>query len=128
MQTDKTDIAATAMLNLSNQHKQGNIKLSKTFYDALSFKLNDNETTVTTRLTMIGIIGRLKQTSSIDIIRKLIKETKSTTIRRTSIGTLGIIGEEDDIYLLKKYEFSRTKYVALAAKVALKKIRARVYK
>ena len=128
MQTDKTDIAATAMLNLSNQHKQGNIKLSKTFYDALSFKLNDNETTVTTRLTMIGIIGRLKQTSSIDIIRKLIKETKSATIRRTSIGTLGIIGEEDDIYLLKKYEFSKTKYVALAAKAALKKIRARVYK
>lgn len=112
--------AGTAILHLALNGQKVDSK------STLSRLEDPTKTSIHTRTTILAVWGKTKDKSQLPTIRKYATQDKIASLKATAIGTLGLIGEEEDLLIINKALYHTNGRVVLAARAAKKKIEARM--
>ncbi len=121
----KKDMGGTAIIHLAYQEGEGTVKLGEEYGERIAKQLDDEEVTLATKISILGVIGQRRDTRRIALVRKYADQNEVASLKRTAIGTLGLIGDESDIPLVKAALGHKNRGVVLAAKGALKRLTAK---
>lgn len=115
--SDTSDMAATAMIQLSFLERSGAVELSVDYANELSRRLADPKGSLASKISMIGLIGSRRMDGYADAVRHLALSDQPS-LRRVAIATLGLIGDESDSERLKSALTDKDPSVAIAARSA----------
>ncbi|VGO23283.1 HEAT repeat domain-containing protein [Pontiella sulfatireligans] len=113
--------AGTALLAL-DKLSRNHAEFSKDDINAAMFNLaQDNDATLANRVTALRLCGERNNIQALETVRDLSRNGDTTMLRCAAIATLGEIGTEEDLVLLKAFAASRDKRIRRIAESALKK-------
>ncbi|MBF0196984.1 MAG: HEAT repeat domain-containing protein [Planctomycetes bacterium] len=118
----KTDVSGTALLNivaLNQTHGEFDLDLLK---NELKDIINSDDVHGTNLVTAISVIGSLRYSEALPEVRRFTSEGKDTHIKIASIYTLGHIGEESDLEILKELSSVDNQLIQKAATKARRQL------
>jgi hypothetical protein len=121
----KDGLAGTAIVNLALQEGEGRVRNDESFSRQIEAQLADAEVSVSTRMSILGVIGKRKDERLLPVVRDYAASTNDG-LRRCAIAALGQIGVAGDLALIEKGLTDRNRAVRLAAKAAEGRLQARL--
>ena len=121
---DKTSISATAMLHIKLHFLSGRMNIDPKIMSSITDISEDKDMPLTNRITTTALIGSLKKKEDLPLLRKLIGESSiEASILRTSIASIGLMGDESDIELLNPFLKHKNGAVVKATTAALNRLK-----
>ena len=111
-------IPGTALLHLHRLEDDGAIALDDGYADLLVSAIDDPSADLMTRMTAAGIAGERRERRALPSLR-LLATTGIAALRRVSLAALGLIGEADDLEILRQAATSDDPGVRAAASAAI---------
>jgi len=111
-------VSGTALLHLHYIDQRGVSTLPSGYDDRLATCLTDVTVDLSTRMTAVGIIGQRGLKTRIETIRTLAEQAPKPALRRTALATLGMLGDQADLALVRRYTANQDALIAAAAKGA----------
>ena len=120
-----TEIAGVALLAMSHLAENSISGFdSGTVAAKAAAVASDENAYELSRISAIGICGRLNESSVLPNIRSTVEGSSSVTLKIAAIAALGNIGETSDLALLEKLQNERP--YAVAAKNAVRKLKSKI--
>jgi hypothetical protein len=116
-----SDIAATAMIQLCFLERSGIMSLPGGYADELAKRLADPKGSLSSKMSMIGLIGSRRMNEHLDTVRRL-SSSDQPSLRRVAFATLGLIGDASDTERLKVALADRDPSVSIAARSAFERL------
>lgn len=124
----KNPKAGTALLHLAYQERENDVALEENYSEQNIIKLADPKVHIDQKTSILTIIGMRKDIAQLSVLRKYAKQDETASLKSTAIGSLGLIGEEEDLVIINKALYHTNGRVVLAARAAKKKIEERMAK
>lgn len=119
-------MSGTVVLALRNNIGQEGI-LEEVAQEKVSAVALDDQQPDSSRMTAIQVAAELGNRDMLPLAREIVPSRKYTVpFRMSSMATIGILGDESDLSLLKKYTKSSDMRLRLASQAAVKKINGRL--
>jgi len=115
-------VSGTALLHLHYIDERGVRSLPSGYDDRLGTCLTDATVDLSTRMTAVGIIGQRGMRTQIHAIRMLVEQAPEPALRRTALATLGVLGDQTDLALVRRYTGDQDALIAAAAKGAERRL------
>ncbi len=120
-----TEIAGVALLAMSHLAEKNEPGFdSGTVAEKAAAIANDSTAYELSRISAVGVCGRLGDKSVLPTIRETVANSTSVTLKMASIAALGDIGERSDLALLEKLQSERP--YSVAAKSAISKLKSKI--
>lgn len=116
-----SDMAATAMIQLSFLEHRGIMTLPSDYADELAKRLADTKGSLASKMSMVGLIGSRRMNAHLDTVRRL-TSSDQPSLRRVALATLGLIGDASDAEHLKMAIADRDPSVSIAARDAYERL------
>ena len=118
LQHGQGSIPATVMVHLDRLEGEGQVRLDSSFVSDLVAHLNSPATSLSSRMTIIGLLGKRQERSCLPLIRAYAVDSQPS-LRRVAIAALGHIGDVSDRPLIEKARNDADALVVAAATSAL---------
>jgi len=120
----KDSLAGTALIHLALQEGNNNIIIEP---DYMIEHLEDSKVSIHTKTSILAIIGKRKDVEQLPVLRKYASQDKNAALKANAIGSLGLIGEEQDLKIVNLALYHDNGRVVLAARAAKKRIEKRIF-
>ena len=114
--------AGTALIHLA-LHEE---KIEKIDSDHMLNQLKNSKTSIHTRTAILAVWGKSNDKTKLPVIRKYAIQDKDAALKSVAIGSLGLIGLEQDLKIINKALYHDNGRVVSAARAAKTRIEIRI--
>lgn len=115
-------VQGTAVVHLAMHEADGRLQLGEEFSGQVARTLKDETVDLSTKTSLLGVIGQRKDKANLELVREFAAKAGSDDLKRTAIASLGLMGDESDLPVVKKALDHKNRAVKLAARGALKRL------
>jgi hypothetical protein len=117
-------IAGTAIIHLHYIAERGVAALPIGYEAKVAALVTDGNAHIATRMTAIGIIGQERLSGCAPALRHVVESAQEPALRRTALASLGLLGNADDLPLVRRFTHDSDALVAKAAQGAARRLLA----